>query len=254
MTIRSDCAIMSIHTPMKDTDFKALLARSAFFRDLSPEELNQVVATAHMRSVERERFLFQQGDPATTLYVVTAGQARLLQLAPDGNQVLLNYVSVGEMFGGIAFLGEGIYPVTAQAVSDCTTATWDGETMARLMEGYPRLSLNAMQHMAVRIQELQDRLRELATERVERRIANTLVRLAQQTGKKTEEGVLIGLPLSRQDIAEMTGTTLYTVSRTLSRWEQEGIVDAGRERVLIRFPHKLVAIAEDLPGKTRGDL
>lgn len=247
--------MMSHHTPMNTTDLKALLARSALFRDLRPEELEQVVAAAHVRSVGREDFFFHQGDAATALYVVTAGQARLLLLAPDGSQVLLNFVSAGEMFGGIAFLGEANYPVSAQAVSDCTAATCDGETMARLMERYPRLALNAMQHMAARIQELQDRIRELATERVERRIANTLVRLAQQTGKKTAEGVLIDLPLSRQDIAEMTGTTLYTVSRTLSRWEQEGIVDAGRERVLIRFAHRLVAIAQDLPSssKTQGD-
>ncbi len=245
---------MDAHTPMNDTDLKALLARSTLFRDLPAEELEQVVAAAHTRSVEREGFFFHQGDAATALYVITAGQARLLQLAPDGNQVLLNYVSAGGMFGGIAFLGEATYPVSAQAVSDCTAATFDGETMARLMQRYPQLAFNAMQHMAVRIQELQDRVRELATERVERRIANTLVRLAQQTGKKTAEGVLIDLPLSRQDVAEMTGTTLYTVSRTFSRWEQEGIVDAGRERVLIRFPHRLVAIAEDLPSsKTKGD-
>ncbi len=243
---------MGIQKPMDTIDLKALLARSTLFRDLRPEELGQVIAAAHIRSVERENFFFHQGDAATTLYVVTAGQVRLLQLAPDGNQVLLSYVSVGEMFGGIAFLGEANYPVSAQAMSDCTTAIWDGETMARLMERYPRLALNAMQHMAARIQELQDRLRELATERVERRIANTLVRLAQQTGKKTAEGLLIDLPLTRQDVAEMSGTTLYTVSRTLSRWEQQGIVDAGRERVLIRFPHRLVAIAEDLPTK-KGD-
>lgn len=232
---------------MNEIGLKALLTRSPLFRDLHPQELEQVAAAAHSRSLNHDEFFFHQGDAATALFVLTAGQARLLQLAPDGNQVLLNYVSTGDMFGGVAFLGEATYPISAQAVSDCTAATWDGSTMAQLMERYPHLAFNAMQHMASRIQELQNRLRELATERVERRIANTLVRLAQQTGKKTPDGLLIDLPLSRQDIAEMTGTTLYTVSRTLSRWEQEGIVDTGRERVVIRFPHKLVAIAEDLP-------
>jgi CRP-like cAMP-binding protein len=106
--------------------------------------------------------------------------------------------------------------------------------------------------MSDRIQELQDRLRELSTERVERRIANTLLRLARQTGQKTPDGIRIDLALSRQDIAEMSGTTLYTVSRTLSRWEQIGIVESGRERVLIRSPHGLVAIAQDLPA-SEGD-
>ncbi|MGE5140292.1 MAG: Crp/Fnr family transcriptional regulator, partial [Rudaea sp.] len=89
--------------------------------------------------------------------------------------------------------------------------------------------------------------RELSTERVERRVANALLRLAQQTGVKTPEGVLIDLALTRQDIADMTGTTLYTVSRILSHWEQRGLVETGRERIVIRSPHGLVAIAQDLP-------
>ncbi len=110
-----------------------------------------------------------------------------------------------------------------------------------------------MRHMSARMQEMQDRVRELSTERVERRIANTLLRLANQTGVKSPAGVLINVALTRQDIAEMTGTTLYTVSRTLSRWEQEGIIESRRERVIIRSPHGLVMIAEDLPppGKNK---
>ncbi len=250
MTPSNKYAIIAAMPSMKQSDFKLLLANATLFRDLRPDELDQVAEAAHVRSAGRDEFFFHQGDAATSLYILVSGQVRLLQIAADGNQVLLNYVSVGDMFGGVAFLGEATYPITAQAVSDSAAARWDGGTMAALMERYPRLAFNAMQHMVGRIQELQDRLRELATERVERRIANTLVRLAQQTGKKTPDGVLIDLPLSRQDIAEMTGTTLYTVSRTLSRWEQEGIVDLGRERVLIRFPHKLVSIAQDLPKRS----
>jgi CRP-like cAMP-binding protein len=83
---------------------------------------------------------------------------------------------------------------------------------------------------------------------VAQRVARTLLRLARQAGQREEEGVLIGLPLSRENLAEMTGTTLYTVSRILSGWEEQGLVEAGRERVLIRLPHALVAIAEDLPS------
>ncbi len=80
-----------------------------------------------------------------------------------------------------------------------------------------------------------------------------LLRLASQTGRQTEEGVLIDMPLSRQDLAEMTGTTLYTVSRILSQWEQKGYVESRREHVVIRFPHALVTVAEDLPPRTQGE-
>jgi CRP-like cAMP-binding protein len=102
---------------------------------------------------------------------------------------------------------------------------------------------------------LLDRYQELATERVEQRVARALLRLARQVGQKEEDGILINLPLSREDLAEMIGTTLYTVSRILSRWEHQGLVKTGRERVLIRNPHALVDIAEDLPPDTSsGDL
>jgi CRP-like cAMP-binding protein len=88
--------------------------------------------------------------------------------------------------------------------------------------------------------------RQLATERVERRIARALVRLVQQSGRRVAGGVLIDLPLSRDDIAQMTGTTIYTVSRTVSRWEADGILEAGRQRIVILKPHALVSIADDL--------
>lgn len=230
-----------------DDQIASLLSNAFLFHGLGPDDLRRIVRAAHTRTVHRDEFFFHQGDAATTLYILIDGEARLLQITPEGNQVLLRFIAPGEMFGGVAFLGEAAYPASAQAVSECAAASWDGETIKRLMEQCPPLAFNAMRHMAGVIEELQDRVRELSTERVERRIANALLRLVQQTGQKTPEGVLIALPLSRQDLAEMTGTTLYTVSRTLSRWEQDGIIDAGRERVLIRVPHRLVAIAHDLP-------
>jgi len=98
-----------------------------------------------------------------------------------------------------------------------------------------------------RVREFQGRYRELATERVERRLSRMIIRLANQVGKKTSEGVLLDLPLTRQDLAEMSGTTLFTVSRILSQWEAQGLVQAGREKLLIVFPYGLVRIAEDLP-------
>ena len=113
------------------------------------------------------------------------------------------------------------------------------------------LILNAFTSIR-RFHELQDRYRELATERVERRVARALLRLARQTGTRTQEGVLLDLPLSRQDLGQMTGTTQYTASRILSGWEHKGLIVTGRERVVIRDPHGLVIIAEDLPTDNTG--
>ncbi len=235
------------HLSMDHSSFERILSQSFLFRGLNPDDLLPIIQAVHTRTVSQDEFFFHQGDAATSLYLLIAGEARLLQVTPEGNQVLVRFIAPREMFGGIAFLGEATYPASAQSVSDCTAASWDGETMAHLMEQFSPIAFNAMRHMADQIKELQDRVRELSTERVERRIANALLRLVQQTGQKTPEGVLINLPLSHQDLAEMTGTTLYTVSRIFSRWEQDGIVQIGRERVLIRVPHRLVIIAHDLP-------
>ena len=118
------------------------------------------------------------------------------------------------------------------------------------MERFPRIAMNALSTTNRRLQEVQSRFRELATERVERRVGRALLRLARQAGKKTDEGIEIGFPLTRQDLAELTGTTLFTVSRILSEWESQGIVSGSRQRVVLKEPHRLVAIAEDLDGKS----
>jgi CRP-like cAMP-binding protein len=217
------------------------------FRGLGATELERIRELGRTRQLEPAAMYFRQGDPADTLYVLLEGQIKLTQLSPDGSQVLVRFVQPGEMFGGVSVFGDATYPVSAESVSDSSALAWDSSTLVSMMEAHPRLAVNAMRHLAGRLQELQQRNLELATERVERRIAHALLRLAQATGRKVEGGVLIDLPLSRQDLAEMTGTTLYTVSRTLSAWQQQGLVEAGRERVLIRNAHGLVSIAEDLP-------
>lgn len=235
------------HTEMTSIDPSQLLARSRLFQGLTASELRAVAAEARQRRVSRGAFFFHQGDPASAGYLLLEGQVKLTQLTPEGHQVIVRFLGSGDGFGIVAALSAGVYPLSAEAVTDCVALTWHGDTLVRLMERHPRLALNALGVLAARFRELQDRYRELATERVERRVARALLRLARQAGRRVEGGVLIDLPLSRQDLAEMTGTTLYTVSRILSRWAEKGLVETGRERVLIRHPHGLVVIAEDLP-------
>lgn len=197
----------------------------------------------------RGEFLFHQGEPAVAFYVIIEGRVRLSQVTPEGHQVIIRFVGPGDGLGIIVVLSNTTYPLAAEAVADTTALRWGYEAAIELMAEFPRLALNGMRLVAGRFQDLQNRYRELATERVEQRVARALMRLARQTGKRTEEGVLLDLPLSRQDLGEMTGTTLYTVSRILSGWEQAGLITSGRERIVICNPHGLVAIAEDLPNK-----
>lgn len=223
-----------------------LLASIEFFDNLSFRELDEIAATATHRDYDKDTYLFHQGDPATRFCVVVAGEVKLTQLTVDGQQIILRYISPGEAFAVIAVLSKIPYPVTAMTVNPVSLLTWDDQTMLSLMEKHPKLAINSLSILAKHIQEFQDRFREMATERVERRIARALLRLANQTGVKVENGILIDLSLTRQDLAEMTGTTLYTVSRTLSRWEKKGLVQSQRERVTILSPHRLVVIAEEM--------
>ena len=222
------------------------LRQVGLFQGLSLPELTTVLQAARQRVVPQDAFFFHQGDQATALYMLIRGRVRLTQVTPAGQQVILRIVSSGEMYGGIAALGETTYPAAAQTLEASAALVWDSDNMTRLMEAHPRIALNALRLLAGRYQEMQDRYRELATERVERRVARALLRLVRQIGRKVENGVLIDFPLSREDLAELTGTTLYTVSRILSGWEKQGLIETGRQRILIRIPHQLVVIAEDL--------
>lgn len=225
------------------------LAGCPLFDGLETNELRQIVAVATRRRVRAGGFFYHQGDPATLYYVLLAGRVRVQQLTPEGNQVILHLVSAGEAFGVVAAVLGGEFPASAEALEEAEALAWNGDVMRGLMTQYAPLAVNLLRLTAGRLHELQNRYRELATERVERRIARAVLRLARQAGRRTPEGILIDLPLSRQDLAEMTGTTLYTVSRTLAAWDQAGLVEAGRERLLIRRSHGLVAIAEDLPPR-----
>ena len=121
---------------------------------------------------------------------------------------------------------------------------WPSAAWPRLAAQHPQLAVNTLQTVGSRLQDAHMRVVEMSTEQVERRIAHTLLRLAKQSGRKVEAGVEIDFPISRQDVAEMTGATLYTVSRVLSGWEEKGLVEGGRQKITLREPHRLFVLAE----------
>jgi CRP-like cAMP-binding protein len=121
---------------------------------------------------------------------------------------------------------------------------WPGHLWPELAAAFPSLVANTYETVGARLQDTQARVVEMSTEQVQQRVAHALLRLVKQSGKKTDEGILIDFPLSRQDIAEMTGTTLHTVSRILTAWEEQGLVKSGRQRVTVIEPHRLLSLAE----------
>ncbi len=216
------------------------------FQGLGEEQLSLILQDSYQQHFEKDAYLFFQDDPASAFYVVLSGRIKLSQLTPEGHQVIMHLPGPGEAFGIIAVLREIHFPVTAQAVEDSTVIVWKDEAMKEWIKREPQISFNSIRILSKFIENFQDRIKELSTERVERRLARTLLRLAQQTGQKEVNGIRIQMHLSRQDIAEMTGTTLFTVSRTLRKWELNGLLDCSGHQILITNPHELVNIADDL--------
>ncbi len=231
----------------KRTHFEKALRQVAIFQKASPAEISAIAGLAFQRTVEETAFFFHQGDAATHLYILLSGRAKLLKLSQDGQQTNLRTILSYQLFGAVgAIKNTGTYPASAQALEDSSALCIPSQEFANLLQGHPDLTFGLMDLMTGYIQEMQERYHELATERVQQRIARVLLRLAAQSGRKMESGVLIDLSFSRQDLAEMAGTTLYTVSRVLSVFEKQGLISTGRERVTITQPHQLVRMAEDL--------
>jgi CRP/FNR family transcriptional regulator, nitrogen oxide reductase regulator len=235
---------MSTH-PLEPGDLRRI-GGAALFKELSAGALEEVVAEARRVKLRVGQAVFRQGSPAESVFLILQGRVKMIQSSPEGHAVALRVLGPGELLGLVAALGERSYPVTAQAQQAVVVARWSGPSLWKLLERHPPIASGALRMALGRLHELQEQFRELATERVERRIARALLRLVRQAGLRVEGGVSIDMPLTRQDLAEMSGTTLYTVSRVLTGWAEQGVLEVGRKKVLVRKPHALVAIAEEL--------
>lgn len=221
------------------------LGNCVLFHDLPPDALADVSRAASLKRAPKSATIFEQDAPANRLFVLIEGRVKAVQSTPDGQQVTARFLRAGDPIGCVALMREDRYPVAAIAETECRLASWEASTISRLAQQHPRILTNALVYVGAQLRETQSRLREAVTERAERRIAHALLRLVQQAGRQTAEGIEIGFPVSRQDIAEITGSRLFTVSRTMSKWESLGIVKSGRRHITIRAPHRLLTLAED---------
>lgn len=223
----------------------SVLERASFFKGAEQAVLAAAADAASELSIAKDDQLFRQGEDASHSYLMAWGRVRLDQTTADGRNVVIRYLGPGDLVGTVAVLRRKPYPATPVAVEDGVALYWGAAAKAELIEAHPILATNAIELIGGRLEELQERLQELSTQRVERRIAATLLRQVRHAGRRVEGGVEIPYTLTRNEIAELTGTTLHTVSRTLAAWEQEGILSGKRaEHLVITQPHRLVAIAE----------
>ena len=226
---------------------RSLIADLPLFTAMAPDQLDDALATARSQHYPKGTVVFSQGENAHSFFVLLHGRLRVTQTTPSGEQIVVRFVSPGDIFGVAMALRRDTYPGTATAVIDSLALVWPSSAWAGLMARNPAFAANALQTVGSRLQEAHTRLREISTEEAERRIAHAVLRLMREAGRETPEGMLIDFPLSRQDIAEMTGTTLHTVSRIMSAWETAGLVESGRQRIVVRDAARLLAVAESTP-------
>jgi len=222
----------------------SLVRSLPLFQKLNEDELKNLLSRATLRRVPVGEAVFEQGQPATQFFLLLHGRLKVTQVTADGQQIIVRVVHPGDIFGFAKALQRTDYPGTPTAAAESLVICWPTESWDILIEQIPHLAVNAMQTIGQRLQEAHTRLREMATEEVEPRLAHAVLRLIKQAGKKESAGIRIDFPISRQDLAEMTGTTLHTVSRILSAWEAQGLVIGGRRKLLVCDTAALGVIAE----------
>jgi CRP-like cAMP-binding protein len=206
-----------------------LASRSGIFSGLSDPECRAVLGRGTSRTLAGGTVLFRQDDPAEALYVVDSGRVKLTQVGKDGGEVLVRISGPGEAFAAIAAIDGKSYPFTAAAIGATRTVHWRREALRALFSEFPRFQAAVLAVVGTHSREMLDRFRELATAPVPLRLARALLRLVSP---EAQDGVALE-GLTQQDLAQICGTTLYTVSRTLSEWQSAGVVETARGRVAI---------------------
>ncbi len=219
---------------------------SEFLKGLTKEQQKTFLENGKRITLQKKSILFSQGDSARKCYLIKTGSLKLSKLNEQGKEVIFRYLNRGEVAAVTAVLRDRNYPVTAECLEETEVIGWDKQTILTVMRQYPDIAINLIGIVFDRIEEVQDRYLELCTEAVDQRIARSLLRLMRSSGIKCSDGIHIDLSLSRQNIADYSGTTLYTVSRTLSNWEKKGWIKSGREKIFIKDPHSLVLFSEGL--------
>jgi CRP-like cAMP-binding protein len=224
---------------------KSLVRAFPLFDKMSDESLDKLLTHATSRRVPAGEAVFEQGGAAAHFFLLLHGRLKVTQVTPSGQQIIVRVVHPGDLFGFAEALKRKDYPGTAIAVAESIAISWPSQLWPDFIDHHPKLAVSAMQTIGQRLEEAHTRIREMSTEEVERRVAHAVLRLTKQAGKREEAGIRIDFPISRQDIAEMTGTTLHTVSRILSAWEGKGLVEGGRQKLLVRDVKGLSDLADN---------
>jgi CRP-like cAMP-binding protein len=219
------------------------MCASALFNGLSQQDCAEIASSARVRAFERDELLFMQGQPVRHLVLLQTGSVKLTQLGPNGNEVILWMNGSGDAVGVAADPAYSSHTCSARAMEKTKALVWDYNKLQQMLVEFPLIRKNISQILANRLRELEERFREVATEKVSKRVALALLRLLKQVGKQSSGGIEVSL--SREELAQMTGTTLFTISRLLSKWGEEGFVMPRREAVIVCDVRRLTQASDE---------
>lgn len=227
---------------MKKLD-ESLLINLPPFCKLARPQIREILDEATPLRFDAGVAVFSEGQLVERFYLLMDGHIRVVRTTPDGDQIIALHIAPGQLFGIGAALGRATYPATALTADECLVLAWPNRLWAGFVEHYDGFATETYKTVGERVSEMNNRIVEMATQQVEQRVACAILRLITQTGRKVEGGIEVGLPITRQNISDMTGTTLHTVSRLLSGWERDGIVLSERRKITVTAPHRLVMLS-----------
>jgi len=219
------------------------LKRVPMFAALADKERHDILSAASLRHLARDERAFSEGAPANDVFLSLSGHVKLSRASWRRGSIILRIVHPGEPFGLARGAQGKQYVATAVALRECTLAVWPIEIWAGFIDDMPGLAIGLLQVFERRLAVTQDRLVEVASLDVPRRIAHVVLRLIDRAGRQEDDAVKIDFPITRQDIAELTGTTLHSASRVLTHWERLGIIGGGRRALRVRNVPALVSLA-----------
>ena len=226
---------------------ESLLSELPPFSKLESQAIGEILEQASSRRYDAGACVFEEGDRADRFYLLLDGYIRVVRITLDGEQVIALHIPSGQLFGIAKALGRDTYPATAFTAKESLALSWPMRLWDGFAARYDGFATETYRTVGQRTGELNNRIVEMATQQVEQRIACALLRLINQSGRKVSTGIEINFPITRQDLSEMTGTTLHTVSRMLSAWEKSGIVKSGRKKITVCDPHQLVVLSTAKP-------
>ncbi|MDA8090177.1 MAG: Crp/Fnr family transcriptional regulator [Nitrospiraceae bacterium] len=215
------------------------LEKMAIFNSLSPEEALSIGPLFIKESRKKRETIFSEGDQPQWFYIVLKGKVKITKLSQEGKEIILEVIGPNEIFGGVAVIRGLPYPANAISMEDCSLLKISREDLMDVLKKFPPVTMAIFQNLGLRLQNSHESRKEIALEKVLARVASLLLKLADKSGEKTAQGILLETKLTKQEIAEMVGTTVETSIRTMSRLKKDGIISEKDGQVLIKNMERL---------------